>query len=96
MSWEVTPCIATLNKSRFQIEHVRIYWTWLVLGWVTAWEHHMPLAFHSGSEADHSLPSNAEVKERVDLYLHSLNTPSWRDAQEEHKYKFTFTFYLHY
>jgi hypothetical protein len=33
-----------------------------------------------GREADHSLPSSAEVKECVDLYLHSLNTPSWRGA----------------
>jgi hypothetical protein len=31
-----------------------------------------------GREADHSPPSNAEVKERVELYLHSLNKPSWR------------------
>jgi hypothetical protein len=29
------------------------------------------LAFHSGREADHSPPSNAEVKEGVELYLHS-------------------------
>jgi hypothetical protein len=35
------------------------------------------LAFHSGREADHSPPSNAEVKEWVELYLHSPNTPSW-------------------
>jgi hypothetical protein len=27
------------------------------------WEHHVPLAFHSGREADHSPPSGAEVKE---------------------------------
>jgi hypothetical protein len=39
------------------------------------------LAFHSGREADHSLPSSAEVKQRVELYLHSPNTPSWRGAQ---------------
>jgi hypothetical protein len=39
------------------------------------------LAFHSGREPDHSPPSNAEVKECVELYLHSLNTPSWRGAQ---------------
>jgi hypothetical protein len=30
--------------------------------------------------ADHSPPSSAEVKESVELYLHSLNTPSWRGA----------------
>jgi hypothetical protein len=54
---------------------------WLVFGWVTAWEHHVPLTFHSGLEADHSPPSSAEVKEWVELYLHSTHTPSWRGAQ---------------
>jgi hypothetical protein len=39
------------------------------------------LAFHSGREADHSPPSSAEVKELVELYLQSPNTPSWRSAQ---------------
>jgi hypothetical protein len=39
------------------------------------------LAFHSGREADHSPPSSAEVKEWVELYLHSLNTPLWSGAQ---------------
>jgi hypothetical protein len=34
-----------------------------------------------GRDADHSLPSTAEVKECVELYLHSTNTPSWRGAQ---------------
>jgi hypothetical protein len=34
-----------------------------------------------GREADHSPPSSAEVKVWVELYLHSPNTPSWRDAQ---------------
>jgi hypothetical protein len=29
-----------------------------------------------GREADHSPPSSAEVKECVELYLHSPNTPS--------------------
>jgi len=29
-----------------------------------------------GREADHSLPTSAEVKECVELYLHCLNTPS--------------------
>jgi hypothetical protein len=38
------------------------------------------LAFHSGREADHSPPSSAEVKEWVELYLHSPNTLSWRGA----------------
>jgi hypothetical protein len=61
---------------------------------VTAWEHHVPLAFHSGREADHSPPSSAEVEECVELYLHSPNTPSWRGAQGEHRYNFAFTFTL--
>jgi hypothetical protein len=39
------------------------------------------LAIHSGREADHSPPSSAEVEERVELYLHSPNALSWRDAQ---------------
>jgi hypothetical protein len=34
----------------------------------------------SGREADHSPPSSAEVKERVELYLHSPNTTLWRGA----------------
>jgi hypothetical protein len=39
------------------------------------------LAFHSGREAGHSPPSSSEVKEKVELYLHSPNAPSWRGAQ---------------
>jgi hypothetical protein len=31
-------------------------------------------------EADHSPPSSAEVREYVDLCLHSPNTSSWRGA----------------
>jgi len=34
-----------------------------------------------GREAGNSLPSSAEVKECVDVYLHYPNTPSWRGAQ---------------
>jgi hypothetical protein len=34
-----------------------------------------------GREADHSLPSSAEVKEWVELYLQSPNTPSWCSAR---------------
>jgi hypothetical protein len=44
-------------------------------------------------EADHSLPFSAEVKECVELYLHSSNTLSRRDAQLKHRDNFTFTFY---
>jgi hypothetical protein len=43
-----------------------------------------------GREADHSPPSSAEVKEWVELYLHSPNTPSWRGAQLKHRDSFTF------
>jgi hypothetical protein len=39
------------------------------------------LAFHSEREADHSPPSSPEVKEWVEMYLHSPNTPSWRGTQ---------------
>jgi hypothetical protein len=64
----------------------------IVLGWVTAWEHHMLLAFHLGHEADHSPPSSAEVKEWVELYLHPPNTPSWHGTQlGEQRDNFTFT-----
>jgi hypothetical protein len=44
-----------------------------------------------GREADHSPPSSVEVKECVELYLHSPNTPSWRGAQLKHGDAFTFT-----
>jgi hypothetical protein len=39
------------------------------------------LAFHSGREADHSPQSGAEVKEWLEMYLHSPNALSWRGAQ---------------
>jgi hypothetical protein len=48
-----------------------------------------------GHEADHSPPSSAEVKEWVELYLHSPNMPSWRDAHLKHRDNFTLTFYLY-
>jgi len=41
----------------------------------------MPLAFNLVREADHSPPSSAEVKERVELYVHAPSTPSWRGDQ---------------
>jgi hypothetical protein len=47
-----------------------------------------------GREADHSPLSSAEVKECVELCLHSPNTLSWRGAQLKHRdnnYTFTFT-----
>jgi hypothetical protein len=50
------------------------------------------LAFHSGREADHSPPSSAEVKEGVELCLHSPNTPSWHGAQGEHRDNFYICF----
>jgi hypothetical protein len=45
----------------------------------------------SGHEADHSPPSSAKVKECVELYLYSPNTPSWHSAQLKHRDNFTFT-----
>jgi hypothetical protein len=33
-----------------------------------------------GRETDHSHPSSAEVKECVELYLHSPNMPLWRST----------------
>jgi hypothetical protein len=47
----------------------------------------------AGHEADHS-PSSVDVKECVELYLHSPNTPSWRGAQLKHRNNFTFYLYL--
>jgi hypothetical protein len=35
-------------------------------------------------------PSSAEVKEWVELYLHSSNTPTWRGAQLKYRDNFTF------
>jgi hypothetical protein len=49
-----------------------------------------------GREADHSPPSSAEVKEWVELYLHSPSIPSWRRAQLKHRDNFTFSFYYHF
>jgi len=43
-----------------------------------------------GREADHLPPSSAEVKELVELYLHSHNTPSWC-VQLKKKHVATFT-----
>jgi hypothetical protein len=33
-----------------------------------------------GCEADYLPPPSAEVRECVELYIHSPNTPSWRGA----------------
>jgi hypothetical protein len=44
----------------------------------------------AGREADRSPPSSTEVKEWVELYLHSPNTPRWRGAQLKHRDNFTF------
>jgi hypothetical protein len=41
------------------------------------------LAFHLGREADHSPPTNADIKDWVELYHHSPNMPSWHGAQLE-------------
>jgi len=47
-----------------------------------------------GREADHSPTSSAEVKEGLELYPYSPNTPSWCGAQLNHRDKFTFPFML--
>jgi hypothetical protein len=49
-------------------------------------------------EADHSPPSSVEVKEWLELYIHSPSTTSWRGAQlKKHKDNYTFTLqYLQY
>jgi hypothetical protein len=44
-------------------------------------------------EADYSPISSAEVKEWLELYLHSSNTPSWRGTQLK-KAQDNFAFYL--
>jgi hypothetical protein len=53
-----------------------------------------------GCEVDHSPPSGVEVKECVELYLHSHNTPSWRGAPlrkaQRRLYLTTLTDELHY
>jgi hypothetical protein len=46
---------------------------------------------------DHSPPSSAEVKECVELYLHSPNTPSWRGAElkkAQGLFYLTFKYYI--
>jgi hypothetical protein len=50
----------------------------------------------TGREADHPRPTSAEVKEWVELYLHSPNTPSWRGAQLKHKDNFTLYIYIYF
>jgi hypothetical protein len=44
-------------------------------------------------EANHLPPSNAEVKEYVELYFHSPNTPSWRGAQLKKRTEITLPFF---
>jgi hypothetical protein len=43
-------------------------------------------------EADRSPPFSAEVKEYMELYLHSPNTSSWCGAKRKHRSNFTFYF----
>jgi hypothetical protein len=44
-----------------------------------------PWVKRAGREADHSLPSSAKIKECVELYFQSPNTPPWRGAQLKKK-----------
>jgi hypothetical protein len=47
-----------------------------------------------GREADHSPTSTVEVKECVELYFRSPNTPSWRGAQlKKQRDNVTFTLF---
>jgi hypothetical protein len=48
-----------------------------------------------GREASHSSPSSAEVKECVELYLHSPNTFSWRGVQLKAQGQLYFYLYLY-
>jgi hypothetical protein len=51
------------------------------------------LALHSGREADHSPPSGAEVKEWVELYLHSpIRLHGVVLSSGEHRDNFTFLY----
>jgi hypothetical protein len=47
-----------------------------------------------GREADHSPPSSAEVKQCVELYIHSPKTPSWRGVPLKKK-KIYIYIYIH-
>jgi hypothetical protein len=49
-----------------------------------------------GREADNSPPSSAVIKEWVELYFHSPNTPLWRGAWLKHWDNFAFAFYLYF
>jgi hypothetical protein len=49
------------------------------------------LEFHSGRESDRSPPSNAEVKEWVELYLHSPIRLHSGAQLGQHRNNFTFT-----
>jgi hypothetical protein len=46
-----------------------------------------------GHEVDHSPPSSVEVKECVDLYLHSPNMPSWCGALKKAQGQLYFYFF---
>jgi hypothetical protein len=47
-------------------------------------------------QSDYSPPSSAEVKEWVELYLHSPNTPSWRGARlkKSQRQLYLYVYYL--
>jgi hypothetical protein len=44
-------------------------------------------------EADHSPPASAEVKEWVELYFHSPNTPPWHGTQLKFRDNFTLLYF---
>jgi hypothetical protein len=67
------PEISTASRTALGPSQPPIQWVPGVLSLGVKW---------TGLEADHSPPSSAEVKERVELYLHS---PSWRGAHLKKK-----------
>jgi hypothetical protein len=53
----------------------------------------LPGVKRPGHEAHYSPPSSAELKECVELYFHSPNTPAWRGAQFKKKHRDNFHYY---
>jgi hypothetical protein len=62
----------TLSRPALRLTQSPIQWVPRALSLGVKWP---------GREANHSPPSSSEVKECVELYLHSPNKPSWRSAE---------------
>jgi hypothetical protein len=84
--WVVTPCSVVVGYQGFFSSPPRPHRLW---GPPIQWMPGAPSLSvkRPAREADHSPPSSVEVKECVELYLRSPNTPSWHGAQ------FYFTFF---